>query len=360
MRSWLRSEFQSLIKAEASKGITVELRQRRIPEEKKRIVEEAKKLLSSYKTFVLIDLSNTPTKLIAHLRKALEGKGVVKLIKNTLLARAIDELKLKNGDEIKKYLVGQNIAVFANMNAFELKLLLDRIEVPVRARPGMKIEKEIIVPPTKTNLKPGPIMSLFGRFRIPIQVREGVIWIAKETTIAKPGDVVTVELTSLFEKLGIEPITVKPKVKVAYDSGVVIPGDKLVLDIEGTRNEILQAVVGALNVAAEIALPIPEVLEVSVRKAFLRAAALAAEAGFVTPDTAEYVIRSALSKAQALALVLASRSSELAQWLQVSVAIPQPAAQPAEERKEEEKKEEEKKETVSEEQLAEGLAALFG
>jgi len=41
-------------------------------------------------------------------------------------------------------------------------------------------------------------------------------------------------------------------------------------------------------------------------------------------------------------------------------AAPQPAAQPAEERKEEEKKEEEKKETVSEEQLAEGLAALFG
>ncbi|HID80162.1 MAG TPA: 50S ribosomal protein L10, partial [Ignisphaera sp.] len=259
MRSWLRSELQNVIKAEVRQGIKVKLRERKIPEEKRRIVEEAKDLLRKYRTFALLDLSNMPSKVITYLRRAIAGKGVVKLIKNRLFERALDELNLPNKDEVKKYLQGQNIIVFTNMNAFELKMFIDKIEVPVRARPGMTIDREIIVPPMKTNLKPGPIMSLFGRFRIPVQVREGVIWIAKEVTVAKPGDVVTPELTSLFEKLGIEPIVLKPKIKLAYETGLVIPAEKLVVDVEAIKNDMLRSVAAAISLAAEIVLPEPEV-----------------------------------------------------------------------------------------------------
>ncbi len=360
MRSWLRSELQDIIKAEIRQGLQVKVRERRIPEEKKRVVEEAKELLRKYRTFAVLDLSNTPSKVVTYLRRVMEGKGVVKLIKNRLFERALDELNMPNKEELKKYLEGQNLIVFANMNAFELKMLLDKIEVPVRAKPGMTIDREIVIPPMKTNLKPGPIMSLFGRFRIPVQVREGVLWIAKEVTVAKPGDVVTPELTSLFEKLGIEPVLLKPKIKLAYEEGLVIPAEKLVIDIEATRNDILRSVVEALSLAAEIALPEPDVLKVSIRKAFMRATKLASETGFVTPETAETVLRDLISRAQYLAMVIASKSPDLAEFLQVQVAAaaPEPAAQP--EKAEEKKEEEEKKETVSEEQLAEGLAALFG
>jgi len=361
MRSWLRSELQNVIKAEVRQGIKVKLRERKIPEEKRRIVEEAKDLLRKYRTFALLDLSNMPSKVITYLRRAIAGKGVVKLIKNRLFERALDELNLPNKDEVKKYLQGQNIIVFTNMNAFELKMFIDKIEVPVRARPGMTIDREIIVPPMKTNLKPGPIMSLFGRFRIPVQVREGVIWIAKEVTVAKPGDVVTPELTSLFEKLGIEPIVLKPKIKLAYETGLVIPAEKLVVDVEAIKNDMLRSVAAAISLAAEIVLPEPEVLKVSISRAYMRASTLAAEAGFLVPETAEVVLRNLIARAQQLAMVLASKSAELAELLKVqpitSQVAPQPSAQPE---KVEEKKEEEKKETVSEEQLAEGLAALFG
>ena len=362
MRSWLRSELQNVIKAEVRQGLRVKLRERRIPEEKRRIIEEAKDLLKKYRTFVLLDLSNTPSKVITYLRRAIADKGVVKLIKNRLFERALDELNLPNKDEVKKYLQGQNIIVFTDMNAFELKMFIDKIEVPVKAKPGMTIDREIIVPPIKTNLKPGPIMSLFGRFRIPVQVREGVIWIAKEVTIAKPGDVVTPELTSLFEKLGIEPIILKPKIKLAYETGLVIPAEKLVIDIGAIQNDILRGVMEAVSVAAEIVLPEPEVLKVSLSRAFMRASTLATEAGFLVPETAEVVLRTSIAKAQQLAMVLASKSADLAEMLKVqpvvSPAVSQPSAQP--EKVEEKKEEEEKKETVSEEQLAEGLAALFG
>ena len=360
MKSWLRSELSTLLKVESRQGITVKLREKRIPEEKLRIVEETKELLRKYRTIALLDLSNTPSKVLTYLRKAVEGKAIVKLIKNTLLERAIDELKLPNADELKKYLTGQNIAIFTNMNAFELKMLLDKVEVPVKAKPGVTLDREIVIPPMRTELKPGPIMSLFGRFRIPVQVREGVLWIAKEVTIAKPGDVVTPELVSLFEKLGIEPVLLKPKIKLAYEEGLVIPADKLVIDIEATRNDILKGVIEALNIASELVLPEPEVVKLSIRKAFARASRLASETGFVTPETAEIVIRDAISRAQVLAVTLASKSSELAQMLQVEISVAQPPSVSQPEKPSEEKKEEEEKKEVSEEQLAEGLAALFG
>ena len=362
MRSWLRSELQNVIKAEVRQGLRVKLRERRIPEEKRRIVEEAKDLLKKYRTFALLDLSNMPSKVITYLRRAIADKGVVKLIKNRLFERALDELNLPNKDEVKKYLQGQNIIVFTNMNAFELKMFIDKIEVPVKAKPGMTIDREIVIPPMKTNLKPGPIMSLFGRFRIPVQVREGVIWIAREVTVAKPGDVVTPELTSLFEKLGIEPIVLKPKIKLAYETGLVIPAEKLVVDIEAVKNDVLRSVIEAVSLAAEIVLPEPEILKVSISRAYMRASTLAAEAGFLVPETAEIVLRNLIAKAQHLAMVLASKSTDLAELLKVQPTalqtVSQPSAQP--EKVEEKKEEEEKKETVSEEQLAEGLAALFG
>ena len=363
MRSWLRSEFERIVKAEARTGIAIKVRERRIPEEKKRIVQEAAELLKKYRTVLFLNLEGMPARALMQLRKALEGKAVVKLIKCTLLKRAIDLAGIPNAEELKKRLEGQQIAIFTNMNPFELKLLLDKIEIPIRPKPGMVLDRDVIVPPMRTELKPGPIMSLLGRFRIPTQVREGVIWIARETTIAKAGDTVTPELISLLDKLGITPTTYRPQVRFAYDSGLIIEGDQLAIDLEAYRKELMEAASRALHVASEIAIPEPTVLELSIRKAFARASALATEAGFVTPETAEIVLRGLVSKALVLASVLVSKKPELSEFLQVQ-ALPvapaggAPAQQPAEEKKEEE--EEKKEETVSEEQLAEGLAALFG
>ncbi|NPA97734.1 MAG: 50S ribosomal protein L10, partial [Crenarchaeota archaeon] len=345
MKSWLKSEFDKVMKAEARTGLRIRIRERRIPEEKKKIVEEAADLLRKYHTVLFLDLAGTPAKALVQLRKALEGKGVIKLIKCTLLRRAVDKAGVPNADELKKLLEGQQIAIFTNMNPFELKLLLDKLEIPIRPKPGMTLEKDIVVPPMRTELKPGPIMSLLGRFRIPTQVREGVIWIARETTIAKAGDTITPELLSLLDKLGIVPTTFKPKVKFAYDAGLIISGDQLSINLEEYRSNLLEAANAALNLASEIAIPEPLVIELSVRKAFARASALATEAGFVTPETAEVVVRGTIAKALALASALVAKNPDLGQFLQVAPAVAPagaaPAQQPAEEKKEEE---EEKKE----------------
>ncbi|MEM4849168.1 MAG: 50S ribosomal protein L10 [Ignisphaera sp.] len=361
MKAKHRKQLEVLVKVhKLSKDRLKEKQVRPSIEKKKIIIEEAKKLLASYRTVIFLDNTSTPSKLYRYIRQRYSDVFYIKMIKNTLLLKAMEELGMPNIDEVAKYLKGSCMVMFTNMNPFEAKLALDKISVPYRIKPGEKIEHEIVIPPTRTELKPGPIMSLFGRLKIPIQVRDGVIWIARESTIARPGDTVTPELVSVFEKLGIEPKLLKPNIKVAYERGLILPADKLIVDIEGIRAQLLDGLKTAISFAVELVVPEPNVVRVAISRAYLRACGLAAELGVITKETASLVITSALRKAYALASVLAQKIPELASIVP-QVSQQSSVASVAEEKKTEEKLEEgERKESVSEEQLAEGLTALFG
>ncbi len=356
MKAGLKSELGRMVK-ELSSPPTKEEKIGMARMEKRKQIEMAKNLLNEYRTLILVDANRIPAKFFAYLRQRLSNVARVKMIKNNLLLLALKELGYANVDEFSKFLTGPNIAIFTNLNPFEIKLLLDKISMPMKARPGDKIDREIIVPPMRTELKPGPIMSLFGKLKVPIQVRDGVIWIAKESTIARPGDVITPELSSLFDKLGVEPSFMKANAKVAFERGIVLPVEKLHIDIDGYRNEFVKSIRDAINVASEIVIPIPKIVEVSIGKAFIRASKLLAETGIITKESAPIVFMNALSKALYLASLLAQKVPELGQGLPVQ-QVQQPVEQAVAKAKAEEK-EEEKKE-VSEEQLAEGLSALFG
>jgi large subunit ribosomal protein L10 len=361
MKAKLRNKLETLVKMyKLSKEMPKEEKIRASIQRKRVIVEETKKLIESYKAIIILDNTGVPSKLYRYIRQRYSDKFYIKMVKNTVFLRALKELSLPNVEELAKYLKGSNMILFTNLNSFEAKLLLDKIAVPHKIKPGEKIEHEIVVPPMRTELKPGPIMSLFGKLKVPIQVRDGVIWIMRESIIARPGDVATPELVSLFEKLGIEPKMLKPKIKVAYEKGLVIPVEQLVVDIESTKNQILEGLKISTAFAVELVIPDPNVIKLAISRAYTRACSLASELGVVTRDTASLVFSAALRKALALASALASKIPELA-----SIATPQTTQQQVvvEEKKVEEKKAEEKEEEkkeVSEEQLAEGLAALFG
>ena len=356
MKASTRMQLGKIITKVRKEGF-IRVRERKIPEEKIKALEEIITLLKKYRTIGICDLTKTPAKQLHTIRKLLRDKDmVIKVFKNRIFEHALNKIDIPNKDEIKKLLVGSNLFIFTNMNAFELKLLLDKTKVPKKAKPDDVTEKEIVIPSGDTGLPTGPIMSVFGKLKIPIQVREGRIWVAKDTVIAKPGDKISPELASLLDKLGIEPFEFKLRLKAAYDSGLIIPEEKLVIDVNAVQSDVLRAIQQALSVAVEVALPEKQVLELSFSRAYRRAIVMATELGFITKDIAEEVLRIALSRAQVLASLIAPKVPELG----IEVAAPKPAAEEAKEEKKEEEKEEEEKKEITEEELGEGLAALFG
>ncbi len=334
-------------------AITMSTRTRRIPQWKIEEVEELAELIRKHKVIALADLTKIPTKQLQIIRKNLRDKVVFRVTKNTLFKLAAEKAGLKNFEELRKYLEGSNLFLFTNINPFELVLLLEKYKARAPAKPGDIAPTEIVIPAGSTGIPPGPMLSVFGRLKIPTRVQQGSIWISKDTVVAKPGDKISPELASILQKLGIEPIEIKIQLKVAYDDGLIIPKERLIVDLEEYKKNIIEAYQNALKIGVEIAYPEPTILELTLTKAFLNALMLAVEASIITPETIELIIARAEAQAKALASVLAQKAPELG--LEVEV----PAQPAAEEEKKEEKEEEEKKET-SEEEIAEGLAALFG
>ncbi|ADI32470.1 50S ribosomal protein L10 [Staphylothermus hellenicus] len=330
-------------------------RAKRIPQWKIEEVKYLTNLFKSYPVFVIADLTGFPTNQLQKLRKKLSKKVLFRVSKNKLILRALKNAGIDTS-KFEEILTGQNLLMFTHMNAFELSLLLDKYKAKTYYKPGEIAQQEIVIPEGNTGLSPGPILSTFSKLKIPTRIQGNSIVITRDTVVAKPGDTISEELASLLQRLDIALKEVKINIKAAYDHGIIISGDQLVLDLEEYKNMVMNAHLDALKIGSEIAWPVPEILELSLNKAFRQALALAAEAGYITPDTAEYVFRTAVMKA----LALAAEISKYAPDLGLEVPTMQPTTPP--EKKEEEKKEEEEEEeeTVSEEELAEGLGALFG
>ncbi|MCE4629428.1 MAG: 50S ribosomal protein L10, partial [Desulfurococcales archaeon] len=164
----------------------------------------------------------------------------------------------------------------------------------------------------------------------------------------------------LLQQLGIMPFEVGLKLVAVYDSGVIIPREDLLVDLEEFKNDVIAAAREALGLAAEIVyLPVPEAIETALVTAEQAIRAIAGETGFLTSDVAEYVIGKAASEALALIAALGDKAKELG-IEEVPVAAPAaaPAAEAAAE--EEKKEEEEEKEEEKEVDLSEGLGGLFG
>ncbi|MEM1665097.1 MAG: 50S ribosomal protein L10 [Zestosphaera sp.] len=328
--------------------------------EKEVVVNEIKKLLSTYKTLGVVSLEGVSARELAEIKKSLSKYGVVKVLKNTIVIRALRELSLPSLEEFLNFLTGPNLFIFTNLNAFMLANLVDKVVVLRYVKPGEKAPADIYVPEGPTGIPPGPMMSVFGKLKIRTMVREGIIWIAKESKVASAGDVVSPELASLLRKLDIKAYPVKLSIKAVLDEGVVIPAEKLKLDIESFKKELLAAVQTSRIVAVETALPLPEVMPEIIVKAYMRAVNLACEIGYVTPETTHLVLRSAVSKAQTLVATLMQKYPELNIPVVTQPAVATQPPQEVKKPEKEERAEEEEEKKISEEEIAEGISSLFG
>ncbi len=332
-------------------------RERRIPEWKRRVVEELVDLFKKYPVVGIADLTGMPTKQLQLIRKKFRKQIVFKVAKKNLILRAIEEAGLDKS-LFEKYITGSTMLLFTNMNPFKMARMIESEKVPTPAKPGQVADKEIVIPEGDTGIQPGPMLSVFGKLKIPYEIRKGTVYVRKDTVVAKPGDVISPDLASLLQQLGITPFEIGVKIAAVYDGGVMIPREDLLVDIEEFKAQVMEASMEALGLAAEIVFAaVPEAVEAAIAKAAMAVAAVAGETGFLTPDVAEYVVGRAIAEELAVIAALGDKAKELG-----IEEIPQaPAAAPAaEEAKAEEEKKEEEEEEEKEVDIGEGLGGLFG
>jgi len=355
------ARYVKVLKSLSKKSEISEKSKSRLEKEAK--VRELSELLMKYRTLCIIDLNNMPTQQFKELKRILSNYGVVRVVKNSLLARALEDLKLRNYEEVIKYLSGSNAILLTNLNAFEIFRICERLKSKRYAKPGDTATSEVVIPSGPTNIPPGPSLSMFGKLKISTQVREGFIWIAKDVTVAKPGDKISNELASLLRKLDIKVIDVGLKIKLIYDEGLVFTKpEKLRLNITSFKNDLLSSVRRAIDLATALAIPLPEVIPSILSKAYNNALVLSAEAGIISRENIHYVLSRAISKAVTLASIISTKTPELGIAIKPQAEQPTKPSEskPVEASKESTEVSKEEKKEVSEEELAEGLSSLFG
>jgi large subunit ribosomal protein L10 len=257
-------------------------------------VKEIVNFLSQYKVVGIASLEKVRAAQLQQLKKKLENNASFRVIKNSLIKRAVSEVKDKAGlEKLEEYLTGPNIFLFTDLNPFKLTLLLEKSRVKAKARAGDAAAFDITVSAGNTGLPPGPIISQFTAVGLRTRIEAGSVWVAKDSIVAKKGDVISAQLASLLSKLGIKAVEVGLSLRVVYDDGLILTKEQLNLDLDETRRSIEEAHNYAFNLSLKAAYPLSENIVFLLRLGQQEAYGLALNAGILNPDTIADLLRKA-------------------------------------------------------------------
>ena len=221
------------------------------------------------------------------------GKVYMRVLKNTLTKIAIEDMGEADLKKLATHLEGSNVLLFTNLNPFKLALLLERGKVKTTAKSGDIAAMDVVIPAGNTGQPPGPIISQLNAVGLPTRIESGSVWVSKDTLVVRKGEVINERLAGMLSKLGIKAVEAGLSMKAVLDEGLVILGEQLKLDVEGTRKSIERSNGEAFALSLSIAYPTPENIVLLLQVAHGKAFALSLNAAVPTKETIADLIRKA-------------------------------------------------------------------
>ncbi len=262
-------------------------------EEKTGEVEAIKDLLKEYKSIGVASLQKVRATQLQEFKKNLAGKVYMRVLKNTLTKIAIEDMGEADLKKLEAHLEGSNVLLFTNLNPFKLALLLERGKVKTTAKSGDIAAMDVVIPAGNTGQPPGPIISQLNAVGLPTRIESGSVWVSKDTLVVRKGEVINERLAGMLSKLGIKAVEAGLSMKAVLDEGLVILGEQLKLDVEGTRKSIERSNGEAFALSLSIAYPTPETIVLLLQVAHGKAFALSLNAAVPTKETIADLIRKA-------------------------------------------------------------------
>jgi large subunit ribosomal protein L10 len=268
------------------------------PKKKRMMYHELQELPKKYDVIALSKMTKVRATQLMMIRKKLRNDIKILIIKNKVAQRAFEKIKDVPGlESLSKELEGQCGLIFTQISPFKLNLIFDQNKVFLPAKGGDIASKEISIPAGNTGITPGPVLSEFKEANVPTKIDQGSIWISRDTTIARQGEVISQKLASLMSKLNIKPIEAGIALNFAIAAGLLLRENDIKINLEEYRNEMSRSFQEALALAIEAGYLTSETIIPSLLKAHQKAAALSSELGYISKDTAGFVLPRAQSKA---------------------------------------------------------------
>ncbi len=332
----------------------------RISEKKKSTVEKLKQELQSYPIIGLVKIDNINARIVQQVRKDLRKEARIIMAKNSLMRIAVSEVKkkVKGIEKINEYIVGSCAFILTETNPYRLASFMDKNKVPAPAKVGQIAPNDVIIRPMNTGIPPGPVIAELQSLGLKTRIEGGQIRIVEEAVVTKEGERVNRTVALLLRRLNIEPFEAGLKFIIAFENGVIIPGDSLIIDYDFYEQGIRWAHTSALNLAINAGIVTEQSLPLILTNVHQRAVNLSVVAGFLTKKSLPLILSKAANNGLSLASQVVNKNpeaiSEKVQGKIKQTASSKPAKSVV--------KEESKKEQIEEEEPEEdlGLGSLFG
>jgi len=273
----------------------------KFPQKKAQMYQLMQELPKKYSVTALVRMEKVRASQLLPLRKKLLGEVEIVSIKDKIAKKAFEKLDVPGAEKMKEMLTGQCVFMFTNMSPFKLNVLLGKNKVFLAARGGNIASIDVVVPPKNTGIAPGPMLTEFKDNKIPTKIDQGTIWILKETTPVKKGEVISTKLAALLGKLDIKPIEARIVLNSALSESILFSEEELTVDVDAFRDKIAQANQDALALSTEIAYVTEDNIAQILAKASQAGISLSVEAAYVTDETKEQILQKAHSQAKGVA-----------------------------------------------------------
>ena len=270
-----------------------------LPSWKKDEVEDIKKHAKQYTLIGLVDMYGIPAQQVQQIRRNLRGKAVIKVVRNTLIKHALDDM----GGEMKdltKYISGHSAIIFTNDNPFKLFKQLEKTKTKMAAKTGEKAPEDIVIQKGPTSFKPGPIVGELQQAGIPAAIEGGKVKIRETKTVVKKGGVISAKLATVLVKLDIKPMDVGLALQVAFHDGNIYEPSVLSVDETALLAQIQLAGQQAFNLSVNAGIPTKETMAPILTKAVREARNLAVEAAIYEKDVVDAIIGKAQRESQVI------------------------------------------------------------
>ncbi|MBN2121914.1 50S ribosomal protein L10 [Candidatus Micrarchaeota archaeon] len=256
---------------------------------KKAQVEEFKKEFSESKNIVVLDLRKLPDKLLQGMRKKLRENGTrIRMAKSTVLKRALESAGKPK--ELIDLFDKPAAIIFSQMSPYEVNKFLKSNTMDVAAKPGQIAPSDIIVPAGETSLPPGPALSELKAAGINAQIRGPKISVAKDSTVVKAGEEITLEKAKALQTLGFKPFKVNANILLAYDGEYVYSPELLDISAEALAPEFATSLRDAFNMSVNAAYPSEQNIELLVVEAFRQGMNAGINGEIYSPESIEQLL----------------------------------------------------------------------
>jgi large subunit ribosomal protein L10 len=271
-----------------------------LPQWKREEVGELTDTLESYESVGIVSVAGIPSRQLQNMRRDLHGSAELRVSRNTLLVRALEEVS-DGLEDLTQHVFGQVGVIGTNDNPFGLYKQLEESKTPAPISAGEVAPNDITIPEGDTGVDPGPFVGELQQVGAAARIQDGSIHVTEDSQVLSEGEEVTQDLANVLSELGIEPKEVGLDLRSVYSEGILFDPEDLAIDVDEYRADIETAAAGARNLSINAVYPTSRTAPALLSKATGEAKSLGLQAAIESPDLAPDLVSKADAQVRALA-----------------------------------------------------------